>query len=114
MKGLNKYIAISFGAIVSGYGAKAVIAQEIFVEGSRMRGGTHLLLMLKNQIEAGEAPFDLMVDDLHATHKQYEQLGLSPSAIEARPEIDHKVFTVQEPAGYVITIFSNHASGKPI
>tara|TARA_R100000687_G_C6449567_1_gene164518 strand:- start:1645 stop:1860 length:216 start_codon:yes stop_codon:yes gene_type:complete len=43
MKGLNKYIAISFGAIVSGYGAQAVITQEIFVEGSRMRGvGWHM------------------------------------------------------------------------
>lgn len=79
-----------------------------------MRGGTHLLLMRKNEIEVGEAPFDLMVDDLHATHTQYEELGLNPSAIEARPEIDHEIFTVQEQAGYVITIFSSHVSGKPI
>lgn len=79
-----------------------------------MRGGTHLILMLREKIVAGDAPFDLMVDDLHATHRRYEALGLAPSAIEARPAIDHEVFTVREPAGHVITFFSSHASGKPI
>lgn len=79
-----------------------------------MRGGTHLLLMLKEKIVAGDAAFDLMVDDLHATHQRFTSLGLAPSPIEARPAIDHEVFTVREPAGHVITIFSSHASGKPI
>jgi Glyoxalase/Bleomycin resistance protein/Dioxygenase superfamily len=78
-----------------------------------MRGGTHLILMLKEEIASAEASFDLMVDDLHATHKQFEALGLAPSPIEARPAIDHEVFTVREPAGHVITFFSSHASGKP-
>ncbi len=79
-----------------------------------LRGGTHLILMLKNKIVAGDAPFDLMVDDLHETHKRFTSLGLAPSPIEARPSIDHEVFTVREPAGHVITFFSSHASGKPI
>lgn len=78
-----------------------------------MRGGTHLILMLKEAIVAGDASFDLMVDDLHATHQRYASLGLAPSPIEARPAIDHEVFTVREPAGHVITFFSSHASGKP-
>ncbi|MBI3561269.1 MAG: VOC family protein [Gammaproteobacteria bacterium] len=78
-----------------------------------MRGGTHLILMRKNNIVAGDASFDLMVDDLHATHQRFTSLGLSPSPIEARPAIDHEVFTVREPAGHVITFFSSHASGKP-
>lgn len=78
-----------------------------------MRGGTHLILMRKEKIAAGEAPFDLMVDDLHATHQRFTSLGLAPSPIEARPAIDHEVFTVREPAGHVITFFSSHASGKP-
>ena len=78
-----------------------------------MRGGTHLILMLKDKIVAGDAPFDLMVDDLHETHRRFQSLGLAPSPIEARPAIDHEVFTVREPAGYVITFFSSHASGKP-
>jgi len=78
-----------------------------------MRGGTHLILMLKDKIAPGEASFDLMVDDLRATHQRFTALGLAPSPIEARPAIDHEVFTVREPAGHVITFFSSHASGKP-
>lgn len=79
-----------------------------------MRAGTHLLLMYREEVTGGAAQFDLMVDDLHATHTQFTRLGLNPSAIEARPEIDHEVFYVREPAGNVITFFSSHASGKPI
>jgi hypothetical protein len=79
-----------------------------------LRGGTHLILMLKSKVAGGAAPFDLMVDDIHATHRQFTSQGLCPSAIEARPAIDHEVFTVREPAGHVITIFSSHVSGKPV
>jgi catechol 2,3-dioxygenase-like lactoylglutathione lyase family enzyme len=79
-----------------------------------MRGGTHLILMRKDQVAAGEAPFDLMVDDVRATHQRLAALGLQPSPIEARPSIDHEVFTVREPAGHTITVFSSHVSGKPI
>jgi hypothetical protein len=78
-----------------------------------MRGGTHLIMMLKDKVVAGDASFDLMVDDLHETHRRFASLGLAPSQIEARPAIDHEVFTVREPAGHVITFFSSHASGKP-
>ena len=79
-----------------------------------LRGGTHLILMLKSKTVVGNAPFDLMVDDLHATHQRFMSLGLVPSPIEARPAIDHEVFTVREPAGHLITFFSSHASGKPV
>lgn len=79
-----------------------------------MRGGTHLILMLKSKIVGGNAPFDLMVDDLHATHQHFTSLGFIPSPIEARPAIEHEVFTVREPAGHVITFFSSHISGKPV
>jgi glyoxalase/bleomycin resistance protein/dioxygenase superfamily protein len=79
-----------------------------------MRGGTHLIMMLKDKITAGDASFELMVDDLHATHQRFISLGLAPSPIEARPAIDHEIFTVREPAGHVITFFSSHTSGKPV
>ena len=36
-----------------------------------LRGGTHLILMLKDKVSGGAAPFDLMVDDIHATHQQF-------------------------------------------
>ncbi|MDQ7729943.1 GNAT family N-acetyltransferase [Halomonas sp. SpR8] len=79
-----------------------------------MRGGTHLIMMRKDSVVGGNASFDLMVDDLRTTHKRFVAAGLDPSPIEARPTIDHEVFTLQEPAGHVITFFSSHASGKPI
>jgi len=50
-----------------------------------MRGGTHLILMRRDKIVAGDASFDLMVDDLQATHQRFTSLGLAPSPIEARP-----------------------------
>ncbi len=78
-----------------------------------MRGGTHLILMQKDEVAGGDAPFDLMVDDLQATHQRFVTLGLVPSPIEDRPSVHHKIFTVREPAGHVITIFSSHASGMP-
>jgi ribosomal protein S18 acetylase RimI-like enzyme len=79
-----------------------------------MRGGTHLILMHKETVSADDASFDLMVDDLRAAHARFTALGLSPSSIEARPAIDHEVFTLTEPAGHRITIFSSHASNKPV
>lgn len=79
-----------------------------------LRGGTHLILMRKESVRGGPAAFDLMVDDLRATHRRLVELGLAPSPIEARPAIDHEVFTVREPAGHIITFFSNHASGEPV
>lgn len=78
-----------------------------------MRGGTHLILMHKENVPGGNASFDLMVDDLQATHARFTSLGLAPSAIEDRPAVHHQIFTVREPAGHVITFFSSHASGKP-
>lgn len=79
-----------------------------------MRGGTHLILIRKDEVVAGNASFDLMVDDLRATHERFKSAGLDPSPIEDRPAIGHEVFTVREPAGNVITFFSSHTSGKPV
>ena len=76
-----------------------------------LRGGTHLILMAKDQVVAGEAPFDLMVEDLHATHSSFTKLGLAPSPIEALPDIDHELFRVRDPAGHLITFFSTHVTG---
>ena len=75
-----------------------------------LRGGTPLLLMQRDTFVAGEAPFDLMVDDIRATHQHFTALGLVPSPITARAAIEHEVFTLREPAGYVFTVFSSHAT----
>lgn len=79
-----------------------------------LRGGTHLVLIAKSEIVPGDAPFDLMVEDLRATHQRFTSLGLAPTPIEAVPSIDHELFRVREPAGHLITFFSNHVSGNPV
>ena len=79
-----------------------------------LRGGTHLVIARKEQVTAGEAPFDLMVEDLHATHQQFTSLGLTPTPIEVVPEISHERFRVREPAGHDITFYSSHVSGRPV
>lgn len=79
-----------------------------------LRGGTHLILLAKPEVVPGEAPFDLMVEDLRATHRHFTALGLAPTAIEAVPAINHERFRVREPGGHLITFFSNHVSGQPV
>jgi rhodanese-related sulfurtransferase/catechol 2,3-dioxygenase-like lactoylglutathione lyase family enzyme len=79
-----------------------------------LRGGTHLILLPANEpVEAhARAPFDLMVDDIDATHAAHAAAGLSPSAIEDGDI--HRSFTVVEPGGHRITVNSTHATGLPV
>jgi len=78
-----------------------------------LRGGTHLVLIAKPKVVAGDAPFDLMVEDLRATHKSFVELGLEPTPIE-RLSPEHEYFRVREPAGHVLSCLSNHVSGNPV
>lgn len=79
-----------------------------------IRAGTHVI------VEAAEAPvapgtaadFDLMVDDVEATHAALTAKGLSPS--ELSPGSIHTTFTIAEPGGVVIKYFSSHNSGEPV
>ena len=102
----------------SGQFMRAIGMRPIFegpqVSVYELRGGTHLILMAKSPVAPGQAPFDLMVDDLRASHAAYTALGFAPGPIVARPEIDHEVFEVTEPAGHRIQVFSSHASGGPV
>jgi hypothetical protein len=75
-----------------------------------LRGGTHLVLTPSKGAILGEAPFDLMVEDLEATHQRFTELGLDPTPI-GTASANHRTFSVREPAGNVITFFSNHVSG---
>jgi predicted lactoylglutathione lyase len=77
-----------------------------------LRGGTHLILIGKDKITPQPAPFDLMVDDLEASHQQFTHLGLQPSPIE-KGRI-HSSFTIKEPAGNTIKINSSHVSRFPV
>ena len=88
-----------------------------------LRGGTHLILLEDKDAEAGEAdvlsgaesgdaPFDLMVDDIEATHGICADHGLSPTAIEDGSI--HRTFFVTEPSGHKIKFFDSHVSEFPV
>ena len=79
-----------------------------------LRGGTHLLLEpTDDPIALGtKAPFDLMVDDIDASHEKFEELGLSPSTIEE--DRFHRSFTILDPSGYEITLNSSQVSSLPV
>jgi hypothetical protein len=79
-----------------------------------LRGGTHVVVRhAANPPEAGTgAPFDLMVDDIDASHRAYTEKGLSPSPV-SRGRI-HDSFGLPGPEGWSFTVNSSHASGQPI
>ena len=77
-----------------------------------LRGGTHLVLVQSDDVVDGPAPFDLMVDDLEATHHLFTDIGLAPSPIQAGSI--HLSFTVEDPSGQQISFNSSHVSGKPV
>lgn len=79
-----------------------------------LRGGTHVVVRHSDTPPAAGAgaPFDLMVDDVDATHRDFTAKGLSPSPI-SRGRI-HDSFEVAGPDGWAFTVNSSHASGQPI
>jgi catechol 2,3-dioxygenase-like lactoylglutathione lyase family enzyme len=74
-----------------------------------LRGGTHLILVPGNVPDDVDAPFDLMVEDLDATHAEWEARGLDPSPIESRQF--HTSFTVRDLNGYRLKVNSSHVVG---
>jgi len=77
-----------------------------------LRGGTHLVLLPSDGPASGSAYFDLMVDDLDATHARLRVLGFAPSDIRTDPI--HRSFTVRAPSGHAITFNSSHVSREPV
>ncbi len=77
-----------------------------------MRGGTHLVLTSDSESTLIKGDFDLMVEDLDATHAYYTELGLDPGGIE-RGEI-HDSFEMLEPGGTVMTFNSSHVGSLPV
>jgi hypothetical protein len=60
--------------------------------------------------ENADAPFDLMVEDVDATHAAWEARGLDLSPIE-RGRI-HAAFMMCDPDGYRVTVNSSHVVGE--
>jgi len=95
----------------------AALGMRFIAEGDgfavlELRGGTHLLLLPAEEAATGAAGFDLMVEDLDATHSRLDAKGLAPSAIE-RGRV-HDSFTVAAPSGHTITFNSSHVSDQPV
>jgi catechol 2,3-dioxygenase-like lactoylglutathione lyase family enzyme len=76
-----------------------------------LRGGTHLVLLPgETKPEPGSAvAFDLMVEDIDATHEAWAAAGLEPSAIARGPI--HASFTLADPDGWILTVNSSHVVG---
>jgi catechol 2,3-dioxygenase-like lactoylglutathione lyase family enzyme len=87
-------------------GMREVVRNERVVV-LELRGGTHLVVAPGAPVP--HAPFDLMVDDIDATHTAWTSLGLQPSPIERGRIHDH--FTVADPSGTVVTVNSSHVVG---
>ncbi len=92
-----------------------------------LRGGTHLVLLEKETVEPGPAPFDLMVEDLDAAHAELARRGRRPPPRPARPRARrgrrpspirtgrvHRSFTVDDPSGARITFHSSHVSDRVV
>ena len=77
-----------------------------------MRGGTHLVLTSDPESALAKGRFDLMVEDIDATHTRFNELGLDPGEIE-RGQI-HDSFEVREPGGTTITFNSSHVGDLPV
>ncbi|MEM7291922.1 MAG: glyoxalase/bleomycin resistance/dioxygenase family protein [Pseudomonadota bacterium] len=77
-----------------------------------MRGGTHLVVTSNPESELLRGTFDLMVDDIDASHAHYIALGFAPSEIE-RGQI-HDSFTLREPGGTEIVFNSSHVGDLPV
>ena len=77
-----------------------------------LRGGTHLVVLHADEPQSGPAGFDLMVDDLKATHAHFQELGLEPS--EIREGRIHHSFDLASPSGHTITFNSTHVSSLPV
>ena len=74
-----------------------------------LRGGTHLVLVPGTPSGDADAPFDLMVEDLDATHAAWQRLGLDVSSIE-RGRI-HSSFVLRDPDGNKVAVNSSHVVG---
>ena len=77
-----------------------------------LRGGTHIVLQSGTPESTDRVYFDLMVDDLDASHQQFTEQGLKPGAI-SRGRI-HDEFMLSEPGGNHFRFNSSHASGHPV
>jgi len=77
-----------------------------------LRGGTHLIILPCDEARSGAVPFDLMVEDVDATHRALQERGLEVSEISHNE--NHDWFTVRDPSGQDVLFNSTHVSDLPV
>ncbi len=92
-------------------GLRAITGDDDFAL-LEMRGGTHLVLTNDAESQLLGSKFDMMVEDLDATHLRFTELGLKPGKIE-RGKI-HDSFEIREPGGNMILFNSSHVGDLPV
>lgn len=93
-------------------GMRLVFSKDDFAV-LEMRGGTHLVVTADPESElVKEGSFDLMVEDLDASHQAFIKMGLAPGEIE-RGQI-HDSFELREPGGTAIVFNSSHVGDLPV
>jgi len=73
-----------------------------------LRGGTHVIFEA-GEPEPGDAPFDLMVEDLPAIHQRWLGEGMDVSDII--PGDIHNVFVLTDPDGHRCVVYDSHVVG---
>lgn len=78
-----------------------------------LRGGTHLLVFPSDAAPPGVADpsFDMMVDDLTATHAEWAGKGLDVSPITDGFPGGHAAFHVKDPDGNELRVYNTHVEG---
>jgi len=78
-----------------------------------LRGGTHLLVFPSDAAPPGvsDPSFDMMVDNLEATHTEWSAKGLTVSAISGGFPGGHTAFNVTDPDGHELRVYSTHVEG---
>jgi catechol 2,3-dioxygenase-like lactoylglutathione lyase family enzyme len=75
---------------------------------TELRGGTHLIIQ-PGATEPGDAPFDLMVDDLVAFHRDLRERDVDVSDIVAGDI--HDAFVITDPDGQRVVVCNSHVVG---
>jgi catechol 2,3-dioxygenase-like lactoylglutathione lyase family enzyme len=85
-------------------GLKLIACDEAYAL-LELRGGTHLVVTptaRRPSRAGGEAPFDLMVDNIYTAHRDCTAKGLVPSSI--RRDTVHDEFRLTGPDGCGVTV----------
>lgn len=81
-----------------------------------LRGGTHILFFRTSAKpkKPPKAKFDLMVDDVPLFHKNLKRQGKRVSAVRRDSVSGHDRFSVTDPDGRVVSIYSSHTEGRNV